>query len=417
MINTSQDEEGKTAALKRAVLVTLLLFLLPLAALAQSDTYRLVTGDRVAVRVLSWNQLTLKFEVLDALQGTFAVNSAGQLSLPLLQPVDVTEQPLNVLATDVGRLYQERLGLSEAPSVSFEVTEYGPIYVIGDVARPGQFDFAPGLTAIQAFALAGGVHRLIDSQPDGASGAIRATGSLSEIEGELVRLGMTRSRLLAEYNGDTTFERPDLSEYPASSSEIEDLYVQENGLFDSRRERLERAIASIDETRSIVDTELKALDGKLDGIRRQLSLVRESVGNAETLVERGLARTPTLVNLQRTQIELETRELDAETAIFRARQRRSDLDREASDLVIGRRAQVLEELQGTEARIARLETRRSMTRRLLAGAEALIASEEQPFRTDLEFEIRRGDTIVRATESAQLRPRDVLVVTLVTTPK
>jgi polysaccharide export outer membrane protein len=45
--------------------------------------------------------------------------------------------------------------LSE-PSVSVQVVQYRPISVLGEVNRPGQYPYQPGMTMLDAVALAGG---------------------------------------------------------------------------------------------------------------------------------------------------------------------------------------------------------------------------------------------------------------------
>ncbi|MDQ2763265.1 MAG: SLBB domain-containing protein, partial [Pseudomonadota bacterium] len=42
------------------------------------------------------------------------------------------------------------------PSVSAEVLAYRPIFVLGEVAKPGQYPYQPGMTMLTAVAVAGG---------------------------------------------------------------------------------------------------------------------------------------------------------------------------------------------------------------------------------------------------------------------
>ena len=62
------------------------------------------------------------------------------------------------------------------PSVSVEIAEYRPISVLGEVNRPGQYPYQPGLTMLGAVALAGGfTYRAVtsygtDIRPDGSGG-------------------------------------------------------------------------------------------------------------------------------------------------------------------------------------------------------------------------------------------------------
>ena len=46
--------------------------------------------------------------------------------------------------------------LIKDPSVSVEVIAYRPIFVLGEVSRPGQYPYQPGMTMLTAVAVAGG---------------------------------------------------------------------------------------------------------------------------------------------------------------------------------------------------------------------------------------------------------------------
>ena len=50
----------------------------------------------------------------------------------------------------------KRAHLLRNPSVSVEVVTYRPIFVLGEVNRPGQYPYQPGMTVVTAAAVAGG---------------------------------------------------------------------------------------------------------------------------------------------------------------------------------------------------------------------------------------------------------------------
>jgi polysaccharide export outer membrane protein len=116
----------------------------PLAQPASSD-YLLGPGDRIRIITFGDQQLT----------GEFRVNDSGDIAVPLLgniHAVGLTPQQLeqSVTASLV------RSNLFKNPSVSIEVVLYRPIFVLGEVSRPGQYPYQPGMTALTAVAVAGG---------------------------------------------------------------------------------------------------------------------------------------------------------------------------------------------------------------------------------------------------------------------
>ena len=47
--------------------------------------------------------------------------------------------------------------------MAVEVTSYRPVFILGEVARPGQYPFQPGMTVMTAAAVGGGfTYRAVD---------------------------------------------------------------------------------------------------------------------------------------------------------------------------------------------------------------------------------------------------------------
>lgn len=111
---------------------------------AQSATYVLASGDRIRITVYGE----------DRLSGEFAVTTTGQISFPLIGNINVAGMTL----ADAQAMIRDRLadGYLKDPRVTAEFTTYRPYYVLGEVARPGQFPYVDGLTLRQAIAAAGG---------------------------------------------------------------------------------------------------------------------------------------------------------------------------------------------------------------------------------------------------------------------
>jgi polysaccharide biosynthesis/export protein len=107
--------------------------------------YRLGTGD--VVRLITVGD--------DTLTGEFRVNDSGMIALPLLGGVHATGRTPDGLARQVSDALVKG-NLYTAPSVSVEVTAYRPIFVLGEVSKPGQYPYQPGMTVVTAAAVAGG---------------------------------------------------------------------------------------------------------------------------------------------------------------------------------------------------------------------------------------------------------------------
>ncbi|WP_150297363.1 polysaccharide biosynthesis/export family protein [Salipiger aestuarii] len=393
--------------------VMLGVFALGGSAIAQ-DSYRLNIGDRIAVRIVQWDSIALGFTEFAALGGTYSVGTDGMIMVPMVGAMSAENYSLPELAEAFEAELQMRLGLVDQPGVSVSVVEYRPIYVLGNVARPGAYPFSPGLTVQQAVALAGGSLAPFADGLEGESAAIRTVGNLRELGLDAAREAVRAARLRAEMRGDPVFSPPEGLVHPDGPAALDALIVHERDLFVSRREGQQRALDSLDHTSALLETEIAALEGKLIGLSKQVELMQGSVANAETLQERGLLRSDNLVTLQGQLINLEARELDTETAIYRARQNVSEIERERIALEADRRLEILQQLQQSEAESDRLAARRDTNLRLLVGAEALLATTQRAADVRMAYRItRQGSPQVQEMQvdvTARLFPADVLNV-------
>jgi len=125
---------------------------LPPIADAGSTDYLLGPGDQVRIITFGGEQLT----------GEFRVNPSGEIALPLLGNVRAAGLTSKQLEASVVAALK-RSQLYKDPSVSVEVIAYRPIFILGEVAKPGQYAYQPGMTVVTAVAVAGGyTYRAMD---------------------------------------------------------------------------------------------------------------------------------------------------------------------------------------------------------------------------------------------------------------
>jgi len=117
-------------------------------------TYRLGPGDQVRVITYGDEQLT----------DDFRVSENGTLALPLLGAVPAQGLTADELAGEIAQRLEQKKLLRSA-SVTVEVTAYRPVAVLGEVARPGEYPYHPGMTMLSAVAAAGGfTYRAVESR-------------------------------------------------------------------------------------------------------------------------------------------------------------------------------------------------------------------------------------------------------------
>lgn len=111
---------------------------------ATIQPYRLDSGDRLRVTVFEQPSLS----------NTYTVDQAGYISFPLVGQVTARGQTLSSLSGAIAAKLKQ--GYLRDPDVSIEVDRYRPVFVMGEVGRPGQYSYVPGMTAQNAIAIAGG---------------------------------------------------------------------------------------------------------------------------------------------------------------------------------------------------------------------------------------------------------------------
>ncbi len=106
--------------------------------------YTLGSGDKVKVVVFRH----------DDLSGEFTLDGAGNFAMPLVGEI----QAYGLTTRELEERIKAKLkdGYLVDPQVSVEVTNYRPFYILGEVNRPGQYEYVNGMTALQAVTIAGG---------------------------------------------------------------------------------------------------------------------------------------------------------------------------------------------------------------------------------------------------------------------
>lgn len=382
---------------------------------ATGDEYILGPADTVSIRMVAWDSATLSFVRFDEIEGDYTIAPNGKLLLPLIGPVDAAGRTPSVLSEMLSVFLQQSIGLAEEPSASVEVAEYRPVYILGDVQRPGAYEFQPGLRVDQAIALAGGLRRAEDLSDGAVRTAVRDQGTLRETQIQQVQFAVRAARLEAETAGAEEIVIPAGLRHPDGPSALEEAVARETRLFNSRRESLVRAIGALDETEALLMREESALEAKLGGLNTQLELLTTQLEATEQLVERGLARQPQLVQIQSSLIEMQSRQTDVETALFRAQQSQTEVARDRIDLETRRQETSLAELQTVKSQMAQFQTRITMLEALRAEGEVALLDLAEGIETVLVFNISRDEgTVENVARNFKLDPLDVLEVSAVT---
>ena len=107
--------------------------------------YLLGAGDEVRITVFG----------LDAVNNSYTISDTGEISLPLVGAVAAQGKTIHQLETVIGEALRTR-DVVRSPSVSAQVQRYRPFFILGEVQKPGQYAYVPGMSVLTAVSIAGG---------------------------------------------------------------------------------------------------------------------------------------------------------------------------------------------------------------------------------------------------------------------
>jgi protein involved in polysaccharide export with SLBB domain len=108
-----------------------------------SPRLRFAGGDKIRVVVFGEEKFS----------GEYLIDTDGTLSLPLVGTIDAA----GLGKTELEQAITNKLkGNLRNPKVTVEVVTFRPFYVLGEVQKPGEFQYRSGLNVLGAIAMAGG---------------------------------------------------------------------------------------------------------------------------------------------------------------------------------------------------------------------------------------------------------------------
>ncbi len=384
------------------------------SAKSQEGAYRLGVMDKLRIRVAEWQPADGSVRTWDAVSGDYAVGPSGALSLPFIGDLDAAGKTTAEVGKAIGERLQSEFALRNLPSASVEIAEFRPLFLAGDVDKPGEYPYSPNLTVLKAVSLAGGLKRS-DAGQRFARDFIRARGDAQVSDSERGRLIARKARLLAEIDNAKELVMPaELKDVPNAK----ELMASEASLMKSRRERYELQLKALADLKTLLDTEVQSLGQKSVTQQRQLALYNDDRDRMAKLSEQGLATSSRRLSAEERAADLESNMLDTDTAALRAKQDINKANQDEINLRNDWDAQRAQELQDTEAQLEKLGLELSTSRELMqeALAQSAEALKFDPSNKDatIKYVIVRdsgdGPKQITVDENAMLRPGDVIKV-------
>ena len=331
-------------------------------------------GDQVELSVVIWGDTELEYRIWEPVSGIYTVSANGSLTLPLVGSIPAIGLSRAELSRKIAAILHTRAQLVEPPVVTMNVVTYAPFFVLGDVARPGAFEARPERTVYQAFALAGGTPRITGGLDVNVRSLMVDSGVLAQLHREIVRAQASEARYLAMLNGVEVIELPEPVQHPDGAAALDRLIEGEQLQLNARRDAMALEVKNLEGLKTLLDTEIESLEEKLDGLSVQISLAQENLDNMLALKESGLARSVQIRDAQEALFVVKSQQIDIETGIYRARQRKQETDRDILALRSHDKVEAARELQVLQGKMEELRLRRATFATLVeaSGGEASI---------------------------------------------
>ncbi len=395
---------SKGFALMMASTTFLSLAVCQLPAAEDDANYKIATGDVLTISVYGDPGLT----------GLFPVSADGTIGYPLLGNVNVVDQTVNEIGARISRDLASHVANR---SVAVAVKEYAPIFVVGDVQKPGKYEYRPGMIVLELFALGGGLRESNVQRDTSGIQLIAAQQEYEDMSMQLLSQDIRRVRLEAELN-DTEFEyRGDEIGIVRDRTELEKIVESEKSLFRLRLSAQQDEETNLEVQRQNFIQEIDTLQKSNVMRTQQLELLDMDVNVSKELVTRGAASESALRERKRELLSMNQQVLESTSFLARAQQNKSEVERHILELKSKRHNDAATELRETSLDIMRLKKKLAFSLQSMAeiaSAARRVSSLEDMIQTKF-FIVRQVAGTYRETaadEHTQVRAGDVVRVRL-----
>lgn len=157
---------------------------IPPGAPAGLQGYRLGTGDHLSVIVYGE----------DKISGPTTIDPEGNITLPLAGSIVAAGKTIAELTEAIRAALAA--GYMRQPSVAVQVLSFRPYYILGEVNKPGEYEYSNGLTVMDAIAVAQGfTYRarkstvFVTHRGASVEQRIAVTPGLAVVPGDTIRVG------------------------------------------------------------------------------------------------------------------------------------------------------------------------------------------------------------------------------------
>jgi polysaccharide export outer membrane protein len=326
---------------------------------AHAEAYLLHSGDVLEVSVLN----------LPELKQTSTINPDGQAWLPLVGPVKASGLSLPDLRKKLGELLPNKVFRRHTPDgreypvvitadeVMVTVAEYRPVYLDGDVAKPGAQPYRPGMTVRQALSLAGGydVMRFHGRDPFLESADFRS--EYYSLWAQFAKEQLHIARLQAELANKASIDRQGLIDTPISAQTASVIDQLESKQFEARKDDLQKEKNHLHRAMSQEDGRIAVLTEQQSKEKEEAQADANDLAEMRENFKKGVVPVMRMSETRRFSLFSATQALQTTALLAQAERQREDLNRAFEKVDDDRHMQLLHELQDAQVNLETLRAR------------------------------------------------------------
>lgn len=340
------------------------------------------------------------------LTGQYSVDVDGAIAIPLLGRFAIEGRSVEDLRDEIKAAFETETG--RGGDIHIAITERQPVFVTGVVRNPGSYGFVPGMIALQAIALAGGMERL----PEGSSQMLemlRERERHAQAVQRLKRLTAQRARLMEERDGTPSGE----ALLADASDEVRPLLGAERMLLEAEAAAQQSELDLQDAMLASAEGELVALRESVGLVERQIDVRSERMQVLQQMQGRGIVNLEVMWGAQKDVTDFELQREQLATAIHLAEQKVAQAELAREKVGLDHRARIARELAEVDDEIAQVESTIAASQDMVRTLET-VALRGVARAEEIEIEILRrtanGVTTLPANEGSDLMPGDVVKV-------
>jgi polysaccharide export outer membrane protein len=322
------------------------------AASAQTQ-YRVAAGDVLEISIAR----------IPELQRRVPIDIDGSISFPPLGTVVVAgltpaEAQVKIQALLASKTFQTRTadGRSNVVVISPEeviatVSEYRPVYVNGDVSKPGAYAYRPLMTARQVIALAGGYDTVHFRPGDPILDLADLKSERESLWIEFAKERVHAWRLQAELGESDSAKQSPLAGVPLPDSQLSEIVKRETALLSADQTDRQREREFIQSAITQGSDQMATLSEQQQAEEQGVKSDTEELEKDLDLLKKGTVLGQRVTDARRAVLLSSTRKLQTVVQLMQLKKQQNELQRKLEQLDDRRQIELLGEMQEVNAKL------------------------------------------------------------------